>query len=76
MTAQGTPAIDLGRAAAAVLARQGVEAERLDPCTICDERFYSYRRDSAPGPDGRARPTGRQVGVIWLDGDSLGKVAC
>jgi YfiH family protein len=58
-TRQGTAAIDLGAGAAAVLAAQGVSVHRVDPCTACDDRFYSHRRDH-----GR---TGRQAGVIWCE---------
>jgi YfiH family protein len=55
---QGSPAIDLGAGAAAVLTEQQVSVQRCDPCTACQPDFFSYRRDQ-----GR---TGRQAGVIWL----------
>ena len=58
VSARGTPAIDLGAGAAAQLGQCGVEATRLDPCTACDPRFFSHRRDGGA--------TGRQAGVIWL----------
>ncbi|MCL2735344.1 MAG: polyphenol oxidase family protein [Propionibacteriaceae bacterium] len=58
-SARGTPAIDLGEGAQAALIADGVRVTRCDPCTSCDPRFFSYRRDQ-----GR---TGRQAGVIWLD---------
>lgn len=55
----GTPAINLGGGAAAQLAAEGVETRRVDPCTACDGRFFSHRRDQGS--------TGRQAGVIWLE---------
>ena len=40
------------------LAAAGVRAiEDVDVCTMCDERFYSHRRDGGV--------TGRQAGVVW-----------
>lgn len=52
----GTPAIDLGAGALAVLDSEGVgRTERHDPCTMCDARFFSYRRD---------RTLQRQEGII------------
>lgn len=44
--------IDLRVATRAVLERAGVRAEHIDdrpPCTRCDERFFSYRRDGREG---------------------------
>ena len=56
-TSWGTPALDLGAAAAAELVALGVLVTRLDPCTFEDENYYSHR-----GDNGKA---GRQVGLIW-----------
>ena len=53
----GTPAIDLGSGAAAILSRQAVQVKRTGDCTQCDSRYFSYRRDHGK--------TGRQAGVIW-----------
>jgi len=50
--------LDLPALIVARLRRSGVE--RIVPsslCTICDKRFYSYRRDG---------PTGRFAALIWL----------
>jgi YfiH family protein len=55
---QGTPAIDLGAGACAVLERAGVSVVSQDPCTACDSRFFSHRRDQSH--------TGRQCGAIWI----------
>ncbi len=41
-----------------LLAAGAAEVRDVDACTICDERFFSHRREGA-----RA---GRQVGVAWL----------
>jgi hypothetical protein len=41
-----------------LLAAGVAEVRDVDACTICDERFFSYRREGA-----RA---GRQAGVAWL----------
>jgi YfiH family protein len=54
-----TPAIDLGAGAEAILVDRGVQVTCLDPCTSCDPRFFSHRRDRGQ--------TGRQAGVIWLE---------
>ncbi|WP_338027682.1 peptidoglycan editing factor PgeF [Brachybacterium avium] len=57
-TSWGTPSLDLRAGAVAVLAAAGVPRASLDadhPCTLEDERFYSYRRASR---------TGRFAGVI------------
>lgn len=52
--------IDLQAIARDRLLEVGVnEVEDVAACTICDERFFSYRREGA-----RA---GRQGGVAWLD---------
>ena len=58
MTSWGTPALDLRAGAAEILAAAGVPRSALDadhPCTLEDERFYSYRRSAR---------TGRFAGVI------------
>lgn len=56
---RSTSAIDLGAGAEAVLRRESVSTTRLDPCTSCDPRFFSHRRDKGL--------TGRQAGLIWLE---------
>jgi YfiH family protein len=57
-------AVNLAHAARLALLRTGVPGDAIvavQACTSCEpERFYSYRRD---GP-----LTGRQAGVIWIDG--------
>jgi YfiH family protein len=59
MESPPTRNIDLKAIARDRLLRAGVtEVHVLDVCTICDERFFSYRREGA-----RA---GRQGGVAWL----------
>ena len=51
--------VDLRAAARARLAAAGVTSVRmLGGCTICDERWFSHRREGAQA--------GRQVGVAWL----------
>jgi YfiH family protein len=51
--------IDLRAIARRRLLAAGVsEVRNVDACTICDERFFSHRRE-------RAR-AGRQAGVAWL----------
>jgi polyphenol oxidase len=51
--------IDLRAIARERLRAAGVrEVRQLDACTICDERYFSHRRE---GP--RA---GRQAGLAWL----------
>ena len=57
-TSWGTPSLDLRAGAAAVLEAAGVPRDAVDvehPCTLEDERFYSYRR---------APRTGRFAGVL------------
>ncbi|WP_246957928.1 peptidoglycan editing factor PgeF [Brachybacterium sp. Marseille-Q7125] len=57
-TSWGTPALDLRAGAVQALVSAGVPGEGIDaaaPCTLEDERFYSYRRSSR---------TGRFAGVI------------
>jgi YfiH family protein len=51
--------IDLKAIARERLLAAGVaKVEDLEACTICDERFFSYRREGAH--------SGRQSGVAWL----------
>jgi len=51
--------IDLAAIARRRLLAAGVEQVRdLGLCTICDERWFSHRREGAPA--------GRQAGVAWL----------
>jgi YfiH family protein len=54
--------LDLPAVARALLARAGVEeVESADLCTSCNsEHFYSHRRDG--------ERTGRQAGLVWIDG--------
>ena len=54
----GTPALDLGCGAQSILEAESVCVTRCDPCTSCDPRFFSHRRDHGQ--------TGRQAGLIWL----------
>jgi YfiH family protein len=54
-----TRTIDLPTIAARRLAGLGAESiEDVGCCTICDERFFSYRREG--------EAAGRQAGVAWL----------
>jgi polyphenol oxidase len=48
--------LDLAKVARAQLQAQGVEVHDTGLCTICDERFFSHRRDNGV--------TGRQAGVV------------
>ncbi|MCL2483033.1 MAG: polyphenol oxidase family protein [Propionibacteriaceae bacterium] len=64
---QGSEAIDLGEGAAAVLQGERVRVTRCDPCTSCDPRFFSHRRDHGS--------TGRQAGVIWRE-NRAGPACC
>jgi hypothetical protein len=54
--------LDLSAVATALLERAGVDTiEPSGLCTSCNpELFYSHRRDG-----GR---TGRQAGLVWIDG--------
>ena len=54
----GTSAIDLGAGVASILESESILVTRCDPCTSCDLRFFSHRRDKGQ--------TGRQAGLIWL----------
>ena len=50
--------LDMPAIAAARLRAAGVdEIHDSGVCTICDERFFSWRRDG--------KPAGRQAGVVW-----------
>ena len=57
----GEGKFDLRKAAAAVLEACGVKvADDLDPpCTCCDPRFFSHRRDGTPR---------RQALITWVEG--------
>ena len=58
------PHLDLKRWNADLLLESGVlrpNTEISDDCTICDERFHSYRRDGSR--------SGRMLGVIGMDGN-------
>ena len=57
----GEGKFDLRKAAAAVLEACGVKvAGDLDPpCTCCDPRFFSHRRDGTPR---------RQALITWVEG--------
>ncbi len=57
-TSWGTPALDLGRAAAAQLQSLGCTVVRVDPCTRTTPTLHSYRRDGAAA--------GRQAAIAWL----------
>jgi YfiH family protein len=48
--------LDLAKVARAQLEAEGVEVHDTGLCTICDERFFSHRRDHGV--------TGRQAGVV------------
>ena len=57
-TSWGTPALDLRAGAIEILGAAGIPRSALDtdhPCTLEDERFYSYRRQAR---------TGRFAGVL------------
>lgn len=60
VTSWGTPALDLAAGARAVLAGLGVESATVGGCTLEDRSLHSHRRDAAA--------SGRQAGIIWLDG--------
>lgn len=57
-TSWGSPSIDLGRGAQALLSLAGVTAHMLGGCTYEDAALYSHRREHGA--------TGRQTGLIWL----------
>ncbi|GAA4530969.1 peptidoglycan editing factor PgeF [Brachybacterium paraconglomeratum] len=57
-TSWGTPSLDLRAGAVAVLSAAGIPRDAIDtdhPCTLEEERFYSYRRQAR---------TGRFAGVL------------
>ena len=56
-TLRGTLALNLPRALETALVDQGVEVIQSNVCTVENEKYFSYRRDSV---------TGRQAGLIWL----------
>lgn len=57
-TSWGTPALDLGGAAAVQLEAAGCRVIRVDPCTRETPTLHSHRRDG--------EAAGRQAGVVWL----------
>jgi len=59
-TSVGTPSVDLRAGLVAHLARLGVAADVVGPCTFESAHLFSFRRD------GR---TGRQAGAIWIQRD-------
>ena len=61
----GSLHFDLRAASATALAGAGVRLTGpVDvPCTACDRRFFSHRRDAA-----QSGTTGRQALIAWLDG--------
>ena len=59
-TAKGTWGVDVRAGLVRQLMELGITAIESDPrCTIEDQDFFSYRREGV---------TGRQAGVIWLEG--------
>ena len=58
-TSWGTPALDLGAAAARQLQELGCLVRRQDACTRTTGSLHSFRRDGAA--------SGRQAGIIWID---------
>lgn len=57
-TRWGSPGLDLGAGAAAILELSGVAVSRVPGCTLEQEDLHSYRRSAAA--------SGRQAGIIWL----------
>ncbi|MDO5500893.1 MAG: polyphenol oxidase family protein [Propionibacteriaceae bacterium] len=57
-TSWGTPALDLGEAAARQLADLGCHVERHSPCTRTTQHLHSHRRDGAAA--------GRLGALVWL----------
>ena len=53
---RGERNLDLAAVARAQLQAHGIEVSDVELCTICDERFFSHRRDQGV--------TGRQAGVV------------
>ncbi|MEL7976223.1 peptidoglycan editing factor PgeF [Isoptericola sp. F-RaC21] len=60
-TTAGTPGLDLPAGVVAQLAHHGVDAVRVDRCTLTDTDLFSHRRATAQGAT-----TGRQAGVVVL----------
>lgn len=61
-TSWGTPALDLGEAAARQLVALGCRVERESPCTRTTPSLLSHRRDGAEA--------GRLGGLVWLPAGS------
>lgn len=57
-TSWGTPSLDLGLGVELQLVELGVEALRLDPCTMTSADLHSHRRDG--------EEAGRFAGLVWL----------
>ena len=57
-TSWGTAGVDVPGAVGAQLLELGISTDRVPVCTRESPDLFSYRRD---------HPTGRSVGVIWLD---------
>ncbi len=57
-TSWGTPAIDMGAGAAALLAGLEVAVADHAPCTMTSDALFSHRGDG--------QHTGRQAGLVWL----------
>jgi YfiH family protein len=68
---QGRLHFDLRAASAWALEADGarVGGSLEVPCTMCDHRFFSHRRDSPAGP------TGRQALITWVPGTAHGGAA-
>jgi YfiH family protein len=64
---RGTAAIDLRRGVGSILEKEQVVVHEVCPCTSCETRYFSHRRDQGN--------TGRQAGVIWLKSASKPRVA-
>ncbi|MFL4479511.1 peptidoglycan editing factor PgeF [Paeniglutamicibacter sp. ORCA_105] len=61
-TSRGTTGLDLPRAAASELRDLGVAVTESGACTLEDETYFSYRRDSR---------TGRLAGLVWQATDQM-----
>ncbi|MGI5952372.1 MAG: polyphenol oxidase family protein [Brooklawnia sp.] len=57
-TSWGTPAIDMGAGAAALLTGLDVAVTGHAPCTMTSDALFSHRGDG--------QQTGRQAGLVWL----------
>lgn len=60
-TTWGTPALDLPAAAEDILRQRGVVVQRVEECTLTNERLFSHRRN--PG-------VGRLTGIVWQTRES------